>query len=226
MTVLKRYTDSVRHAQLEMALERATFLPVESIGAAADFTGIRETFARLLEETSEGAERSFWDARLVEPLHQALVISRRQAADMRLWHWLCISELQDIVWERWHGKIPGNLAEALTESLAGRFLGTATLNGVSRNALARLWWCGETLKTGDGADPYLLARKALERQDLFQAIFEREFGLYPPAARACLKKYQDAPAKQFRRGTRMLNHYLTTIAIESLTESDILEILP
>lgn len=226
MTALKRYTDPVRHAQLALALERPTYLPVESIGTSADFTVLRETFARLRRETPEGAERSFWDAGLVEPLHKALDISHRQAADMRLWHWLCVSELQDIVWERWHGKIPDNCAEALSESLAGRFLGTATLNGVSRNALARLWWCGETLRTGDGREPYSLARNALERQDLFQAIFEREFGLYPPAARACLKKYQEAQAKQFRKGTRMLNHYLTTIAVESLTESDILEILP
>ncbi len=225
MTILKRYADPVRHAQLALVLERPAFLPVEGTGASADFTGLRESFARLLEETPEGAERSFWDARLVEPLHRALDISHRLAADMRLWHWLCISELREIVWERWHGRVPDNIGEALSESLAGRFLGTATLNGVSRNALARLWWCGETLKTGDATDPYALARKALERQDLFQAIFEREFGLYPPAARACLKRYRDASPRQFRKGTRMLNHSLTTIALESLTESDILAIL-
>ena len=106
-----------------------------------------------------------------------------------------------------------------------RFLGAGTLRGTSRNALARLWWCAESLSSGQ--DGYRLARQALARQDLFQAIFERQFGLYPPAVRACLRRFGNSGVseREWRDGTRRLNHYLTTIVLEALSEDEILELL-
>jgi hypothetical protein len=67
--------------------------------------------------------------------------------------------------------------------------------------------------------------EALANQDFFQAIFERKFGLYPPAARACLDVLRDASEDERREATKRLNHYLTTIVLENLTEGDIRELL-
>jgi hypothetical protein len=131
------------------------------------------------------------------------------------------------VWKRWLGNIPDSPAVALESgSLWQRFLGNqsgkSTLSGMSRQALARLWWCAEILGTEDG---YRLARTAVRRQDLYQAVFEREFGLYPPAARACIKFFDGRSENEAREGTRRLNQLLSTLVLETLDEDDIMQML-
>jgi hypothetical protein len=70
-------------------------------------------------------------------------------------------------------------------------------------------------------DGYHLVYQVLSSQDFFQAIFEREFSLYPPAARACVQELASASEDERREATRKLNHYLTTIVVETLREEDI-----
>jgi hypothetical protein len=164
------------------------------------------------------------DRELVEPFHRALKdLSRAEAADMRVWHWLCAVAFPDAVWKRWRTAGPPNSSELetiLTDSLARRFLGSPSLVGVSRNTFARLWWTAEHLD-GD----YDLARRALARQDMFQAIFERLFGLYPPAARAAIRKFDGRAEDDIRRAARWLNYSAATAVLEVLDESAIEQIL-
>lgn len=221
-TELRRYAEPCSVRDLPRLLADPTAAPSEPLGLTRDFQQVRAVFQRLLEE-KPGDDRAAWDAELVEPLHRALRgLSYRVAADMRFWHWMCIAQFQDLVWHRWYGGVPDPLPE-IRPALAGRFLGSPTLHGVSRNALARLWWCAESLYSD--AEGYSLARQALAKQDLFQAIFERKFGLYPPAVRACLRKFRDAGEEAWREGTRRLNHYLTTIVAEALSEEEIAALL-
>ena len=220
---LRRYVELTDPRALPRLLVDPPSAASEPLGLTADFQELRAVFKKLLEER-QGGDRAAWDGELVEPLHCALrVLSHRVAADMRFWHWLSVAELAEVVWHRWHGSVPDPLPETIGPSLTGRFLGSPTLHGVSRNALARLWWCAESLYSE--VDGYSLARQALAKQDLFQAIFERKFGLYPPAARACLRKFRDASEEEWREGTRRLNHYLTTIVLEALMEDNILALL-
>lgn len=202
-------------------------LTTEQVGVLVDFSEVECWLDRWkdIHEARTAAERATMDRELVEPLHSALRhVPRRLAADIRLWHWLCIAKFPEIVWYRWHGSVPQNpFLELLTPSLTERFLGSRTLRGVSRNTMARLWWCGEALFSDE--DGYSLAREALSNQDFFQAIFERQFGLYPPAARACLSALRDASEGERREATRRLNHYLTTVTLETLTEEDIVALI-
>ncbi len=199
----------------------------EPVGLNADLSEVREVLSESVAGPSR-ADLALLDGLLVEPPHRVLpALPHRLAADMRFWQWLCVAELKDVVWHRWHGSVPDSPADVLAANpaLSDRFLGDSTLHGVSRNALARLWWCAETLRSDQ--DGYGLARQALARQDLFQAIFERQFGLYPPVARTCLRRFggDDVSEREWREGTRRLNHYLTTLVLESLSEDGILDIL-
>ena len=223
---LERYVRPVREGELARLLDDPAAVETEPIGTEADLAEVREVFEGVLEEYPQlrGAERAVLDRTLAEPLHRALAhLTPRQASDMGFWHWLCIAGLPDVVSWRWYGAatIPGEALEK--RALAERFLGAGTLRGISRNALARLWWCAGSLHTGE--DGYALAREVLAKQDLFQAIFERDFGLYPPAARACVRYFGNASEGEWRRGTLRLNHYLTTIVLETLSEDDVLELL-
>ena len=87
---------------------------------------------------------------------------------------------------------------------------------MSRNTFARLWWTAEQL----GGD-YDLARLALSRQDMFQAIFERIFGLYQPAARAALSRFPPASEDAVRTAARWLNYVGSTTVLELLNEAEI-----
>lgn len=220
---LMRYRDLLRNHELVRALRDPQAFPTEAVGVEADLEAVVCEINRCYVEVPDPSR---WDSFLVAPLHRALRhLPRRTALDMRLWHWLCVAQFSEFVWRRWRPEGPPvPLPEVIEPQYAERFLGRPSLHGVSRNTLARLWWAGESLWSAD--DGYRLAEEVLGKQDLFQAIFERRFGLYPPAARACIRRYRDAAQAKWRDGTRKLNHYLTTIVVESLTEEDIYALLP
>ncbi len=210
--------------QLAAVLQNPDHIESESLGFAADLCEVWDGFDRFYGAIPEATslERAQLDRALAVPLHRALKgLSRRKATDMRFWHWLCISQFQNIVWYRWYGRIPADFSGIISPSLAERFLGAPTLHGVSRNTFARLWWCAEALYSE--ADGYDLVDIALSSQDFFQAIFERKLGLCVPAARACVRALGNCSDAERRRATKELNHYFTTIVAEALTEEEMID---
>lgn len=221
-TELRRFVVPLTVSQLGSALANPTRFETEPVGIIVDLDQVRNVFDAFARQnvTASSLERAQLDRLLAVPLHTALTdLSRRSATDMHMWHWLCVSEFRDFVWYRWYGRIPQDLAGIISPSLAERFLGAPTLHGISRNALARLWWCAESLYSD--ADGYDLACVALASQDFFQGIFEREFGLYLPAAKACVRVLRDSSEDERREATKVLNHYFTTVAAEALSENQI-----
>lgn len=209
--------------QLAAVLRDSSYIESEALGLEADFSEVQDVFDGFYSANPEASsvERARLDRELAAPLHRALAgMSRRNATDMQFWHWLCVCQFQDIVWYRWYGRIPTDFSGIISPSLAERFLGAPTLHGVSRNAFARLWWCAEALYSEE--EGYELVHIALSSQDFFQAIFEREFGLYIPAARACVQVLKDSSEDERREATKELNHYFTTIVAEALNEEDII----
>jgi hypothetical protein len=163
------------------------------------------------------------DRALVEPLHQALSgLSRREAADPKVWQWLCVIKFPDLVWRRWVGQapLPEMLREALIPARYERFLCRPTLRGISRNTMSRLWWTAEQL----GGD-YELARQALSNQDMFQNTFERFFGMYPPAARACLDRFKGRSEGEIRAAAKWLQQCASTTTLEALDQDAVAAIL-
>lgn len=209
--------------QLAAVMQDPSYIESEPLDPVADFDEVRSVFDRFYNDNAEASsiERARLDRELAAPLHRALTgLSRRDATDMQFWRWLCVCQFQDVVWYRWYGRIPVDFGGIISPSLAERFLGSPTLHGVSRNAFARLWWCAEALYTEE--DGYDLVNIALSSQDFFQGIFERMFGLYVPAARACVRVLRDSSEDERRQATKELNHYFTTIVAEALSEEDII----
>lgn len=205
---------------LQAVLEGAAW-SVEPLASSVPLDPLREAVASL-DASRRGTEI---DRALVEPCHRALsALSRRDAADMRIWHYLTVKECPDLVWRRWKGEAPQpeDVGAALGTAMSRRFLGRNSLNGISRNTLARLWWTGEQLHDGDNYD---LARTALSNQDMFQAIFERFFGIYPAAAKACLARFPDRREEEHRKAARWLQQCLSTTVLEALSEDEVGAIL-
>ena len=223
MTVeLYRFKTPVTPGMLPGILSGRDQVQKEALGATANLSSVLRTFEDL---RTKGAQPSTWDSELLEPIHISLShLKRAQVCDMGFWHWMCTVELPEIVWFRWHGSIPRDMyGQAIGPAMANRFLGSRTLNGFGRNTLARIWWCAEILY--DELDGYTLARQAISNQDFYQSIFDREFALYPPAAKACVRGLSSSSEEERRRVTRELNHYFTTIAVETLEEADIVGLI-
>jgi hypothetical protein len=217
--LLQRYAKPLDFDHLQAVLEGASWAS-ESLSSRIPAESVREAIASV-PSTLTGTDI---DRELVEPLHRSLAhLSRREGADMRVWHLLCVQSRQ-LIWRRWLGEVPspGEMGSSMTVTLSGRFLGKSTLNGISRNTLARLWWTAEHLRDGDD---YELARLALSNQDTFQAIFERFFGIYPPAARACLDRLPPHGERERRMAARWLQQCLSTTVLEALSLDQIGEIL-
>ena len=211
-----RFAKSLPDDRLEDVLGGGRW-PTEPLATTLPLDPVKAAVGSLRPEVAESAI----DAELVEPVHRALPLSRREAADPRVWQWLCITQFQDLVWRRWAGETPAPeaLREALKARMYPRFLCKPTLNGISRNTLARLWWTAEQL------EDYELARKALSNQDMFQNIFERFFGIYPPAARACLDRFQGRKEVEIRTAAKWLQQCASTTVLESLDQPGIAAIL-
>ena len=226
-TELRRFTRLLRPDELPEALTNPDMFETVSLDITVDLADVRAVVEDLIANTPTGSSRqalAAWDEEMVEPLHAALGgVPRRLLSDMRVWHWLCTGEFRDFILARWCSEEATEAFDDLTAAERGRFLGRASLNGVSRNALARLFWCGEALWSQE--DGYHLARSSLHRQDFFQAVFERKFGLYRPAARACVVKLADATELAWRNSLKGLNFCLSTMVVEAMDESAVGELL-
>lgn len=217
MANVQRFAKSLGQDHLEEVLGGGRW-PTEPLQTAIALDNIEAAVASIPLELSGTSI----DSALLEPLHQALPLTRREAADPRVWQWLCVTQFPDLVWRRWAEQSPeaGMLREALTSRMYPRFLCRPSLNGISRNTLSRLWWTAEQLD-GD----YELARRALSRQDMFQNIFERFFGVYPPAARACLDRFEGRSEGEIRTASKWLQQCASTTALEALDQGAIAAIL-
>lgn len=223
ITELRRFTAPIMISQLAQAFVTSERFETESIGLSVDFDEARSVFEAFVRQYPNPSpqERASLDRMMAVPLHNAMrQLNRRTATDMHLWHWLCTTVFRDFVWYRWYGRIPNDFAMTVSPALAERFLGAPTLRGISRNALARLWWCAESLDSN--SEGYDLVQIALSKQDFFQAVFEREFGLCLPVAKACLRALKDCTEDERREATKNLNHYFTTVAAETLSEPQVI----
>ena len=216
-TKMRHYSQPVTSRDFLDYLNDPGYGETVDTGHSVDFGAFN---AKLKDLRQKNVPLPEWDRHLAEPLHRALrSLPRRLLLDMRLWHWVCISAFPEFVWERWTREEFNPPYDDAKQSVIGRFTGTMSLNGVSRNGLARLFWCADVLY--DSQKKYSSAKTLLENQDFYQAVLERKFGLFPPAARACVATLGSASEAARREVTKKLNHYFTTISVETLSQKDI-----
>lgn len=227
---LQRYVLPIPIAALPEVLRNPGSHATESLEIEVDFTPCFDLISEFRDE-GQGTSESEWDARLAGPLHSLLrpVLSRRLANDPRLWHWLCTAtQFREFVWLRWHGLVPANYDQALADGdMPRRFLGSASLVGMARNALARPYWTLDTLLDGAPSreEALELTSKVLQTTDLHLNLFERLIGLHPPAARAAVRVLADLKQQERRDALVRLNHLATTTMLERLSEQEIEEML-
>ncbi|WP_262269590.1 DUF6339 family protein [Microvirga yunnanensis] len=219
---LKLFPDDLTADEIARHVLDISHIRAVPITEKADLSLINDA----LSSGEDSASRTALDQVLVEPVHRALAhLPRTLLLRPGLWHYLCMERYRDLVWERWwSGLRPGSVAEMLSRPAKIRRFGCRpSMNGMARNALARLFWAGETLRSPDG--DYSLARQVFTMQETHQQVFDNTFGLAPGVARAFVAAAQGRNNEEVQRMGKSLNLFGSTIMLDYLDESDVAALL-
>lgn len=209
---------------------------LQPLGRSVDLSPIDERIEEIRADDDIDAQDSRIDAELAPTLHRTLDLTRNEAADAGLWHYLCIVRFPEFVHYRWDHvfdpESPGNMEE--------KFLKAGT--DAYSNALHRIWWGAElTYDEGDSEEvedrDYSRTERVLGFQELANDILDHDFARYVPVTHACgdllcpdalndVKEgdtYDNPPSnsKIVSRTTTLLREELTVRRVETMEEEDI-----
>lgn len=222
MTALERVPSTIHVEQVARWIADPGALSSEPTGDSADLSPFRDEVDRLLAKRPTLKAKS--DTKLAEVLHRSLRdVRRRTLLDPRTWQWLTIAEFGDYTLARWADGADRSKADELTAAQLGRFAGSASLVGRSRNAMARLFWGADMAYsvTGD----YVHVETVFANSDLVVGVAERLIGLDPTASIAIMDRLKVLKEKQRRDALKRLNHILSTTALEALAPEQAVELL-
>ena len=207
---------------------------------------LQEKFKNQLSITDK-KKMVFSDAIFSEIIYKKFCnLDNRDLADTRFWQWISLEYLQDYIWTRWWMSKNSDNSKSLPltndqkvkilksvskednveiwSPLTIRFLGGTSLKSLtSRQAISRLFWPYKILETTE------LVRQCFEKQDIAVAVFERQFGLHPEAAKAFIKnisvKHVNLDKKNIQLEAKKLNRYFATISSDYLNQDSIKDLL-
>lgn len=175
-------------------------------GATADLDGLREELDVIRDNLREYDHHI--DAAAAEPIREYLDLSRREAANERLWHWLAVAEFPEFVYHRWPDRDSLDNEE--------KFLAAGT--DIYSNALHRLWWGAEL--TRDGED-YDRTCHMFEQGELANDVLDRWFARFQPAAKVIVDQLRCHDSTTISDTTRDLRNDLSRYTLELMTSEDI-----
>jgi hypothetical protein len=188
------------------AIDRAC-LPIEQ-----ERPWTAESVRDILDEAMkrfDADSRTAADAWLAPVLHATLRLTRREAADTRLWNHLALRVAPDYVFWRHPGR-PSDRQPIPTVNRS-RFSGP-----FYSQTFARLWWAAELFR--DGFD-YRPAVVACANQDVLNTVLRLEIILHRPTAQAMLRMLA-AGTIRTGRDVNALAHAVnatgTTLAFEAI----------
>ncbi|MEU0333136.1 DUF6339 family protein [Streptomyces sp. NPDC006193] len=125
-------------------------------------------------------DRTRADAWLAPRLHATLRLTRREAADKRLWTHLALAVAPDYV--AWRHLSEPTAARPERRISAERFQGPA-----DRQCFSRLWWAAELFRNGPDYEP---VEVACGNQDLVHTVLRKDLIDHRPTAQALVRLVQ------------------------------------
>ncbi|MFJ2728825.1 DUF6339 family protein [Streptomyces collinus] len=153
---------------------------------------LRELIDDALHQFKEN--RTEADAWLAPRLHAALRLTRREAADRRIWNHLALGVAPDyVVWR--HASVPTS-GSADSRVAAARFKGAP-----DRQCFSRLWWAAELFRNGEDYAPVVVA---CSNQDLIHSVMRSDLVDHRPTAQALVRLLQSGVATTGRDFTGLM----------------------
>jgi hypothetical protein len=186
---------------------------IEPVNATGDLDELQEVLIVVMD--SYDKYDPMIDSAAGPNVHQLIDITRRQAGDPGIWHYLTVVEFPEFVRYRWGPPEKRNMRN--------KFLKAGT--DIYSNALHRLWWISELTYGigGDGERVYSLTEDVLANQTLANKIFDRWFARHKPAAVACAEVLLEAEADStvIEQTTLRFRETLSKVQLEGMSEDAI-----
>jgi len=99
-------------------------------------------------------------------------LTPHQAADERLWVYLCHTQCAEYVAARWLRERPQDDEKAV-QKVHNHFFARGNRALIRDNGISRLWWLGSIAHRIDPADPQVFLEILLHKQDVRSALVER-----------------------------------------------------
>ncbi|MDR3081672.1 MAG: hypothetical protein LBV60_12230 [Streptomyces sp.] len=131
--------------------------------------------------TRFAADRTRADAWLAPRLHATLRLTRREAADKRLWNHIAVGVAPDyVVWR--------HLSEPTAKKKVRRVPAERFRGSPDRQCFSRLWWAAELFRNGADYEPVVAA---CGNQDLIHSVLRKEMIDHRPTAQALVRLLLD-----------------------------------
>lgn len=144
------------------------------------------------------------DAWAAPRVHAALRLTRREAADRRVWAWLAVAQFSDYV--RW--RFPAGEERGIPIK---RFFGRAR-----DHAIARLWWGAELTRNGPD---YTTTIAAFRNQDFPNTWFSLRAFEHRAAAIAACRVVAPLTSRQINDLATAFDHIITTVMLDAVATS-------
>src|SRR5262249_23931858 len=144
--------------------------PPDPVVAAVDYIGegAEPEYARLAEGLSAimqaAEEPASTDGKVARLMHESMRLTRREAAEMRFWHYLTIV------------KFPHYSAWRYFDARAGKTNRNRYAGLLDDNALARLWWFADLTQDPLSTHPYWRTERTAESLEFVKGVVENLLG--------------------------------------------------
>lgn len=155
------------------------------------------------------------ESELAPAVHRHLDMTRRQAGEAGIWHYMAVVWRPDFVRFRW----PWDDPQRTETSMREKFLGSPT--DLYANAFHRMWWHAELTYDPSASDPYALTREVTDFQRLADWLFDPGFARYKPIVVACAESLNDEPTKVVNPTVKRVNHAVSTMPIENQSKDEL-----
>lgn len=162
-------------------------------------------------------------------LHNALSLSRVQAADERLWSYLSLVEYWNYTRQRWELDLNKVKEKSQQTRIHERYFvrSTETDRPFLRNALSRLWWAVEVTKDETREDPYELTKIVLGNTDIYLNVMERSFSRNEEVIKGILELLIELgeevymPGRYYRQIVKQVNAMGGVVMLDFMTKEDL-----
>lgn len=190
-----------------------------SIGVEVEMRDLQSLLDDIVKGKREYESHHHVEADVAPILHRTVNISRRQASDPEIWHWLAIMWHPEFVRHRW----PYDTGDRTFTSMREKFLGGGS--DIYSNAFGRIWWMAELAYDEEAKDPYHLTREILKYQFLANRLLDPAFARYQPAVIAFGERLLNEHSEVIRHANRRFNQALSVIQLESRDTDELREIV-
>ncbi|AGP56138.1 DUF6339 family protein [Streptomyces rapamycinicus] len=150
--------------------------PLPGEGARLGLHRVRDLIDQALERFRDERPTAA-DAWLAPRLHETLRLTRREAADKRLWTYLALGVAPDYVMWR-------HLSEAKADGSHGRVARDRFVGPHYKQTFARLWWAAELFRDGPDYQPVVVA---CGNQDMLNSALRLDVIDHRPTALALVR---------------------------------------